>query len=41
MIDWVRAGFAPTNIAYKAASDPDGPTKGWIGAVEGKEPEKK
>ena len=41
MIDWVREGFAPTNIAYKAASDGDGPTKGWIGAVPGREAEKK
>jgi hypothetical protein len=39
MIDWVFAGFVPTNPALKAAGDPDGPTKGWIGAMEGKAPE--
>lgn len=36
MIDWVFAGYVPTNPALKAASDQDGPTKGWIGAMEGK-----
>ena len=35
LIDWVFAGFVPTNPSLKAASDPDGPTKGWIGAMEG------
>ena len=36
MIDWVFAGYVPTNPALRAASDMDGPTKGWIGAMEGK-----
>ena len=35
MIDWVFAGYVPTNSALKAA-EKDGPTKGWIGAMEGK-----
>jgi hypothetical protein len=36
MIDWVFAGYVPTNPALRAASDKDGPTNGWIGAVGGK-----
>jgi len=35
MVDWTFAGFVPTNEALKAASDSDGATKGWIGAMEG------
>ncbi|MGA2616064.1 MAG: hypothetical protein ABSF26_00560 [Thermoguttaceae bacterium] len=36
MIDWVFAGYVPTNPTLRAASDKDGPTNGWIGAMEGK-----
>jgi hypothetical protein len=36
MIDWVFAGYVPTNPALRAASDKTSPTNGWIGAMEGK-----
>jgi hypothetical protein len=35
MLDWVFAGFVPRNPALKTASDPDGATGGWIGAMPG------
>jgi hypothetical protein len=35
MIDWVFAGYVPTNPELKAASEKDGAAKGWIGAMEG------
>ncbi len=35
MIDWVFAGYVPGNPALKAADNPDGPTRGWIGAMPG------
>lgn len=33
MMDWIRAGFAPTDAALQAAHDSE--VGGWIGAVEG------
>ena len=36
LIHWIREGYAPTNPALKVAGDSVVPTKGWIGAVEGK-----
>ncbi len=35
MIGWVRAGYVPTNPALKVALDANGPTGGWLGAMEG------
>ncbi len=35
MIAWVRNGYIPTNLAYKAAADNVAPTNGWIGAMRG------
>lgn len=35
LLTWVKAGFAPRNSAYQAATDAVSPSNGWIGAVEG------
>lgn len=35
LLAYVKAGFAPQNAAYHAASDNVAPSNGWIGAVAG------
>lgn len=35
LLTYVKAGFAPQNAAYHAASDNISPSNGWIGAVAG------
>jgi hypothetical protein len=35
LLDYVRAGFRPTNPAFRAADDMVSPSQGWMGAVQG------